>query len=267
MRLYAYKTTHTPVADVLLLHGVAEHHGRYRHVIHWLNEAGIDVYAYDQLGHGANLIRGGQPVLRCVVDVQTLIADHLRARRKVLEVSRTHRLFLFGHSMGGLITAVSALVRPDGVLGVALSGPAVASDIPRWLVRPALALARKVPALSTVQLDPAEVALLPEVVEAYQQDPFNYVGPMPLLTAATLTKWSHFMYENAGKWRLPLLALHGEFDTIVPPRGSAHLVAQAQAAGIPARFVLVEGEKHEILNGPQAPRLLATMVTWIKALL
>ncbi|MDO5060696.1 MAG: alpha/beta fold hydrolase [Actinomycetaceae bacterium] len=267
MKLYAYKTTRTPVADILLLHGVAEHHGRYQHVIHWFNEAGFDVYAYDQLGHGTNLSKGGQPVARCVVDVQTLISDHLRARQKVSEVSRTHRLFLFGHSMGGLITAVSALLRPEGVLGVVLSGPAVASDIPRWLVRPALTLARKLPALSTVQLDPAEVALLPEVVEAYQQDPLNYVGPMPLLTAATLTKWSHFMYRNAGKWRLPLLALHGEFDSVVPPRGSAHLVAQAQAAGIPASFILVEGEKHEIFNGPQAPQLLAATVTWLKALL
>lgn len=263
MQLYAYKTSQTPVADVLLLHGVAEHHRRYLHVIRAFNAAGFDVYAYDQLGHGTSLQRGQQPVLQSVVDVRVLIADHWKARQQVAAVSRTGRLFLFGHSMGGLVTTVSALLRPAGVAGVVLSGPAVSSEIPRPLVGPALALARRWPALRTVELDPAEVALLPEVVAAYQQDPLNYVGPLPLLTAATLTQWAHFAYDNAGKWGLPLLAMHGELDTVVPPRGSVHLVSQAQAAGIEASLLLVEGDKHEIFNGPQAEQLLATTVNWI----
>ncbi|MCS4484640.1 lysophospholipase [Gleimia sp. 6138-11-ORH1] len=265
MQLYVYKTKQEPLADILLLHGLAEHQGRYSQVIRWFNEAGFDVYTYDQLAHGTSLVRKGQPVEKCVVDIKTLIGDHFRARGKVAKVSRTQKLFLFGHSMGGLITAVSGLLRPEGIMGVVLSGPAVDSLIPRSVTAAALRLARKYPAMPTVEMDPTEVALLPEVIAAYQSDPLNYVGPVPLLTAATLTNWSYFVHDNAGKWSLPLLVMHGEFDKVVSPSGSAHLVKQAQAAGVEAEYRVVLGEKHEIFNGPQAPQLLANTVTWLKA--
>src|SRR5690242_21905280 len=37
---------------VLLVHGLGEHSGRYRHVAAWFNARGYDVVSYDQRGHG-----------------------------------------------------------------------------------------------------------------------------------------------------------------------------------------------------------------------
>src|SRR6266852_2376970 len=45
-------------ASVLLVHGVAEHCGRYEHVGGQLARAGLDVNGYDQRGFGAS---GGRP--------------------------------------------------------------------------------------------------------------------------------------------------------------------------------------------------------------
>jgi alpha-beta hydrolase superfamily lysophospholipase len=43
-----------PWASLLLVHGIAEHSGRYEDVARWLGEAGVEVTAYDQRGFGAS---------------------------------------------------------------------------------------------------------------------------------------------------------------------------------------------------------------------
>ena len=43
-----------PWAHVLLVHGLAEHSGRYEHVGGWLADAGLDVTGYDLRGFGAS---------------------------------------------------------------------------------------------------------------------------------------------------------------------------------------------------------------------
>ena len=43
-----------PWADVLIVHGIAEHSGRYEHVGGWLAEAGLEVTGYDLRGFGGS---------------------------------------------------------------------------------------------------------------------------------------------------------------------------------------------------------------------
>ena len=45
-RLFCYETAKEQVrGTILLLHGMAEHHGRYHHFIRHLTEEGFDVFA------------------------------------------------------------------------------------------------------------------------------------------------------------------------------------------------------------------------------
>ena len=39
---------------VVILHGLAEHHNRYREFTLFLNSCGYDVYLYDHRGHGTS---------------------------------------------------------------------------------------------------------------------------------------------------------------------------------------------------------------------
>src|SRR6185436_11903249 len=63
-----------PWATMLLVHGLAEHSGRYEHVGSQLAEAGIDTHAYDQRGFGAS----GGP--RASVDRWSQLHDDLEER-------------------------------------------------------------------------------------------------------------------------------------------------------------------------------------------
>ena len=67
-------TRHWPVAgdpwaSIVLIHGIAEHSGRYEHVGQWLAAAGLAVHAYDGRGFGGS---GGR---RAYIEHWSLLLD------------------------------------------------------------------------------------------------------------------------------------------------------------------------------------------------
>ncbi|WP_455731358.1 alpha/beta fold hydrolase, partial [Burkholderia stabilis] len=91
--------TTPPRATIALVHGLAEHAGRYATLAGRLNAAGIDVLAIDLRGHGQS------PGKRAWVerfdgylnDADALVAEAARGNAP---------LFLMGHSMGGAVAAL-----------------------------------------------------------------------------------------------------------------------------------------------------------------
>jgi len=88
----------SPKAEVVLLHGFAEHSGRYARVIEAFNTAGITVLTYDHRGHG----KSGGP--RSSISSFDEYIDDLGI---VIKNHRNRSLpgFIMGHSMGSLIAA------------------------------------------------------------------------------------------------------------------------------------------------------------------
>ena len=248
-----------PRGSVLILHGYAEHQGRYRALKDARVQGGYDVYSYDQYGHGL------APGPRAQVDVGALIKDHVQARMDLAARIRTDKFFLFGHSMGGLVTAASALLQPEGVSGVVLSGPALmnASLTPK-VARALMPLAQMFPALGTVRLSADQVSRDPQVVESYTTDPLNFTGKVPALTALTMVAQGGEVLSNASDWRLPLLIFHGEEDKLAAPAGSHYFAEDARAGGAQDVTVVdVPAARHEVFNEPEAPVLRRKMLIWL----
>lgn len=252
-----------PKASVLLLHGYAEHQGRYAGMIDYLVDAGFDVYSYDQQGHGKS------PGPRAKVDVGKLIKDHLEARKQVESIMRTEDLFLFGHSMGGLITAASNLINPRNVRGVALSGPAfdTSGGLDPEIVMTVAKTALKFPGgMPTAALDPENLCSDPDVVEDYKNDPLNYTGKVPALTASTMLIQGVETMNRAEKWQNPLVIFHGSDDVVCDPAASWHFSQAATANGAPVEMIEVPGAKHEVFNEPHARvMLLETLEMWMNS--
>ncbi|RSM07023.1 hypothetical protein CEP52_005406 [Fusarium oligoseptatum] len=93
----------SPRAILILQHGFGEYAERYvvshSQLIPKLNTARFEVWALDLWGHGTS------PGDRGIVDVEMAVKDHLEMRRRA--DARGLPVFLFGHSLGGLITAAS----------------------------------------------------------------------------------------------------------------------------------------------------------------
>jgi len=109
-----------PERVLLLVHGLAEHSGRYEHVGAWFAARGCVVHAYDQQGHGKSAgIRGHVRRFSDYLDDLELMLRFVRERHPELPV------FLVGHSMGGLVVASFARERGPEVAGAVTSGAAL----------------------------------------------------------------------------------------------------------------------------------------------
>ncbi|GAB4587702.1 hypothetical protein Ntsu_55340 [Nocardia sp. IFM 10818] len=162
-----------PRAVAVIVHGYAEHSGRYAHVAERLNDAGIAAYALDHIGHGRS--DGG---VNANIESADAAADNVATMLST--AARRHPglpKFLVAHSMGGLITAYLATRAPLDVTGIALSAPAVdidAGNAVQKLLAPLLS--RFTPNLPVLKIDSNLVSRDPEVVRAYDADPLNYHG-------------------------------------------------------------------------------------------
>ena len=234
---------------VVLAHGYAEHSGRYGHVAEALTDGGFSVWALDHRGHGqsegerANI----ESVAAAVGDLDEFVDT---VRKEVPEGP----LFLVGHSMGGLIATAYAQDHQDRLAGLALSGPLV--HVAPELV--ALADLEEIPDLGLADA----VSTDPAVVQAYKDDPLNYLGPPPrdFLRAAGQVD---SVRARFGELTLPLLVMHGSGDLLVNPQALRDLVAGVASPDLTAR--LWPGLWHEIFNEPQRDQVIGFLTAWLDA--
>ena len=244
-----------PKGSVLIAHGFGEHHGRYASLKRALNEAGYDVWFFDFTGHGTS------PGEKATVDVGALIGEHLVARKALEDVARTEKTFLFGHSMGGLITLASTLLSPGHIDAVAVTGPALRPlpSVPLWAAKIAAPLARVLPFLKSVELDDSLLSQDPAVAEAYRADPLVYQGKVPLLTGTTMVVQGEQAIQNAPLLARPVFIMHGEEDGLANPEGSIEFT---ERAGDDVVLELIPGGFHELLNEPDHKTYESNIVRW-----
>lgn len=220
--------TGTPQGQVILLHGLGDHSRSlpYRNLAEFLGGRGWAVYGYDWRGHGRS------DGLRMFTPSWQQLRDDLhRFVGLVREQTPNGPLFLVGLSLGGLLALNYAQHHPEGLDGVVVAAPAVdASGVPLPVKLVVPLLSRLLPKASlNPGLDLAHIARDANAVREYTGDPLFQTSTTPRLAAEVLTAMAETRAQ-APLWRLPLLILHGEADTIVLPQGSARFFEQITAS-------------------------------------
>jgi alpha-beta hydrolase superfamily lysophospholipase len=237
----------------LLLHGIGEHSGRYERTGRLLAGAGLEVQSFDLRGHG---LSGGRRVYvrrwdDFLDDVELRMAA---ARRSGLP------MVLFGHSMGALIALTYACSdRPAPDLLV-LSAPPLQAAVPGW--QRALAPILGVVAPTVVLANPitgAQLAHDPAVGVAYFADPLVQPRSTTRLGAQLFgaMKRARSGFDHL---KVPMLVIHGGDDVLVPTAGSEPL---GSVPGVERR--VLPGLRHESLNEPEGPEVVAGIVDWLSA--
>lgn len=243
---------------LVVVHGYAEHSGRYEHVAAWLADRGCAVHAYDHFGHGRSAGPRGH-VRR--------FDDYLDDLQEVLARSREAHpglpQFALGHSMGGLILATLLRERAPALTGAVITGAPLARELGlrrrMWLLRVLrhLASRRSIPS----QLPPEGLSRDPEVVERYLADPLVF-RTMTLSLAVELADAVARTAPGAAEVAVPLLTLHGEADPICPVAAARAFGEQVPVPG--SRFRAYPELRHEILNEPERERVLEDILAWIE---
>ena len=250
-----WPATTEPWAHVLLVHGLAEHSGRYEQVGQQLAAAGLDVTAYDQRGYGDSDGR------RAFVDSWPIVHDDLAEQ---LAAVRTHAgglpVVLYGHSLGGLIALGYVLGDRPGPDVLVLTSPAIDSAVPAWKQVLARVLGRVAP---TIQIknafDGDDLSRDPAVGVEYLADPLNVHVTTARYAAAALAESARVRAGLRGL-SLPTLVIHGTEDRIIPSDSSAAL---AEVPGVTRRTY--PDHRHELHNEPDGPAILEDVIAWLRS--
>ena len=249
-----------PTRAMVLVHGYAEHAGRYDEMASHFARQGYAVYAYDQAGHGRT--RG----TRGHVDRFSRLLDELaRFVEQVADEQPGLPLALVGHSMGGLVTAATAALRRPAVDRVVLSAPAV--DLGGGGKRALqAALARAISPIlprfgQAVGLDPRGLSRDPEVVRRYVEDPYvrdrmssRFATGMRATVSAL---GGGRLRRSSGRCSCctarRIRSCRGSGSERLPSRHSPPSIAPR------SRFKLYPQLRHEIFNEPERERVWQDM--------
>ena len=110
-----------PTGCVQIVHGVAEHRGRYARFASCLAAAGYEVWAHDHRGHGMNVPMGkGHFADRD--GWRALVADAAAVTQRITAERPATPIILFGHSMGSFIAQTLMTERAVDYAGFVLAG-------------------------------------------------------------------------------------------------------------------------------------------------
>jgi len=247
-------------AILLIVHGLAEHSGRYGNVVDYVVSKGYGVYAYDHPGHG----RSFGP--RCFV---RRFDDYLKPLEYFSKLVRRRHpgtpVFIVGHSMGGAVTAAYLTTNQDEFSGAVLSGPAVmiSDNIPKFMRIMGIVQSAIMPKSGLWQLEAEGVSRDPDVVSAYEKDPLVYRGKITARLAGELFKAIRRTAGRADKITLPILIAQGGEDSLVPPAGAKEFYKMIGSTD--KTLKIYDGLYHEIFNEPEHRDVLKDIEDWLKA--
>jgi alpha-beta hydrolase superfamily lysophospholipase len=246
------------VAVLLIVHGLAEHSGRYGNVVDHFVPLGYAVYGIDHPGHG----RSDGP--RAYVDRFQDFLDPLQVfLGRIRDWHPETPIFLVGHSLGGLISAAYLLDQPDEPAGAILSAPSVMmpGSVSTLTLLAGKVLSALLPRLGLVRLEAEGVSRDPVVVRAYRSDPLVFTGKVTARLGTELLQTMERVLAEARKISLPLLILQGAADKLVDPSGAQMLFDRV--GSVDKTIKVYEGLYHEIFNEPEHERVLGDVEKWL----
>ncbi len=248
----------SPRATCLLVHGYAEHAGRYLALAGALSAEGLEVWAPDLRGHGRSPGRRADVAhFADYVDDLARLSDLVRAEQPELPC------VVLGHSVGGTIALRFALDHPERVSLLVLSAPFLRPTVPPpgWMKPMAALLARLVPQLPVQRLDAAVLSRDPAEVAAYRNDPLTYTGWIKARMGHELVRSGPPLLERAPELEVPTLIVHGAADGLNDPQASRELAARI--GGRDVTLTSYPGGYHELFNDLDRATVTADLLAWL----
>lgn len=282
-----YEPVGACIGHIHILHGMAEHSGRYEKFARVLCAVGYVVTTHDHRGHGITAMRNGKLGFfaeedgfhRLVEDVYEIVCE--------LHAPYTDVPFiLLGHSMGSFIARRFIQLHGELVDRVILCGTGAVSTLHKVGHYVALSLAKQFgkdvesPLLNDLsfghynkQFPSAKTAYdwicsVDAVVQKFIEDP--YCGFIPTnqffvdLTQGLMEINQKKEIEKIKK-NLPILLVSGSEDPVGEQgAGVYHVAAQYHAAGLEEVTVyLFEDMRHEILNEANQQMVYQVLLRWL----
>jgi alpha-beta hydrolase superfamily lysophospholipase len=250
-----------PKAVVQVVHGFAEHSGRYLNVVNQLIPLGYAIYANDHRGHGKS---DGK---RNYVDYfDQYIEDEKKFYDLITSLHPSLPIFMLGHSMGSMIALVFAKNYEPLLRGLILSGTGTGAGegISKTLKVMVKALAKIAPKkYINPGLEADKLSHDSEVVQAYENDPLVNADKITIRLGWELMNNFERYDTITSNLKLPLLVQCGAEDSLI--KGSEEVLRNAFNME-DKTIIIYDGLYHEVYNETKGERekVLNDLSNWLE---
>lgn len=239
-----------PKAVAIIVHGLAEHFGRYDYLTEKLTAEGYAVCRFDHRGHGRSMGKAVYYADRSVIvkDIDIFVES---AKREFPDLP----YFMIGHSMGGFGAASYGTTFPGKIDYYVLSGA---------LTRDTKGITQVDASLDDEMYVPnalgGGVCSDPAVGEAYAADPF-VAKEISIKMFRALNEGTAWLKENASSFVEPVILLHGAEDGLVGVKDSIEFFEEAGSTDKSLR--IYAGLMHEVFNEFAKDRVIRDAIEWM----
>lgn len=243
---------------VVVIHGFAEHSGRYNEILQELHQNGFGALAFDLRGHGNSDGKRG------FIDSFNDYVDDLNAAIEFsLQRFKTDKVIVLAHSMGALVATQLAHRKPEKILGMVLSSPlfGIKIEVPRWKKKLSELMSKYWPSCSLPnQIDSNLLTHDKVKAEAYSSDPliFHHVCARWFEEIGSVTSESD---GKADQLSMPFLMQLSEQDHIVSYAKSCEWFENT--SNVDKKLIVYKGFFHEIYNERERQKPIGDFLAWM----
>ncbi len=254
----AFPPVGRPRAAIVICHGVNSHGGQYLWPGAQFAAAGLAAFALDLRGRGKS-----DGARYYVDDVAQYVADVAAVIRLAKSRYPGLKVFLLGHSAGGVVSSTYALDHQAEITGLICESFAFKVPAPDAVLAVIKGLARIAPKLPVLKLRNEDFSRDPIAVRNLNSDPLTAGEVQPARTVAALVRANERLRREFPRITLPVFILHGTADKATMPAGSQLFFDTAGSRD--KTLKLYEGHFHDLLNDVGKEAVLADIRAWIDA--
>ena len=248
-----------PRGIIFLFHGMHCASIYFTHLAKKFFEEGYAVVAFDQEGHGKSEGPRGNIIS---------LEDYSLDCEKFVTMAKTHYpfdtpIYLLGHSMGGALSVMLALKRPELIRGILLFAPAIGIDpnFEPFLQKLVRCLNSCCPGIGTQKIDQKLASNNPYYPGYFADCPDYYSEKVNARTFVAMMDGMKNLQLVSENVTTPLIILQGGQDKI-----TSHVIANEfykKCKSIDKEYVFYEEMYHTIPHEKEIGEILDKCINWI----
>jgi alpha-beta hydrolase superfamily lysophospholipase len=216
--LRSWPSNNDPTYNIIIIHGLGEHSGRYKEFASFFMKKNIGVFSFDLIGHGKS--DGLKGHISNIKDFTNSIEDVLiEVRRRYINTP----IILFGHSLGGCLALNYLIERKSKEISLAIISSAwieTEIQIPKYLVIIQRVMHTLFPKVRiSNRLDAKDLSKDIKIVDKYKNDPLVH-DKISLNLLSEINKTIKKIKNKNYNIEIPVLIIHGKKDKIISYKGS-----------------------------------------------
>ena len=249
-------------AYIIALHGWGTHSDRLKLPAEYLTEKGYAVYAFDLRGHGKNI----RDMPGHIESIDHLLKDTLLFMDFIKTIANEKKIFIMGHSFGGLISLIFAINHPT-LPGVLVSSPLLGMYLRLSAGKKAIkSISKTITKLSPNKMldyvvDQNQLTSDLKILRQYIADKTK-IEVMSAKSATDIDHFSKWAMDNASNLLCPTLIMQAGSDKIADTSKTKEFFDKARSGD--KKFIVFEGFLHDLWNEKGRAQVYQDMYVWLE---